>query len=486
MSTTPSVIQGLPEGAVLKPIAPQTTVDSSQIQGLPAGATLKPINSGAPSSSGTSVPATQPSQPTLGDRIWEGAKQSAIGQGVQGVMGVLDAPKSSDEQVVHAIGGDPGLTAYRAAKSVVKSAQGMIKAGEDEYPQAKQDFQRAVQDFHSRDWRNAASSAASLGSDVIGITQPEMVTQMQNARELSEGARSGGNLATPLTRQAIDAATVLAPEIGDTAMATARSAASKASEAISPTAEVAGEQFATRPLRSKPNEAAGTKAVQNVAADVTKSAGATPTIPSSIRDVFDEPAQTIEANSKALYKQIDDATGGKFQPNADKLANVRLKIRDSSGIDPDLDDKLLAQKTRLEWQQEKMFDDAEANGVPRDTVEQARTLWKQKSALEDLGDIFNKKSNVSGPRPELVQTGVEGLPAEQYNFKGIANDINAMDPQRLKLALGKDGSQQLTTAVNLAAKKGFLASKFVKAVGSIALRVAGYGMAGEIAGHVLE
>lgn len=370
------------------------------------------------------------------------------------------------------------MTAYRAAKSVVKSAQGMIKAGEQEYPQAKQDFQRTVQDFHNRDWRNTASSAASLGTDVVGITQPEMAPLAQQTRELSEGARPGGNLATPLTRQALDAATVLAPEIGDTAMATAQ-------KTISPTVDVAGQEFATRPFRSSPNEAAGTKAIQNVASDVTKSAGATPTLPSSIRDVFDEPAQTIESNSKALYKQIDDATGGKFQPNADKLANVRLKIRDSAGVDPDLDDKLLAQKTRLEWQQEKMFDDAEANGVPRDTVDKARALWRQKSALEDLGDIFNKKANVTGPRPEMVQPGVEGLPEEQYNFKNIAADVNSMDPQRLKLALGKDGAQQLTTAVNLAAKKGFLASKFAKTVGNIALRAAGYGMAGEIAGHVL-
>jgi hypothetical protein len=58
--------------------------------------------------------------------------------------------------------------------------------------------------------------------------------------------------------------------------------------------------------------------------------------------------------------------------------------------------------------------------------------------------------------------GVKGLPEEQYNYKTLAKRINAWVPNDLADALGgsKERAQQLTTAINLAAKEGWSGAVF--------------------------
>jgi hypothetical protein len=76
----------------------------------------------------------------------------------------------------------------------------------------------------------------------------------------------------------------------------------------------------------------------------------------------------------------------------------------------------------------------------------------------------------------MVQSGVKGVQQEAYNFKGIAKDINGFDPDRLTQALTKPGedaavgkvrAQQLTTAVNLAAKEGWAPGLFRSVVRTV-------------------
>jgi hypothetical protein len=237
--------------------------------------------------------------------------------------------------------------------------------------------------------------------------------------------------------------------------------------------EAADESFAARPMTSSGNAAAGTQAVKNVAGGATEAAGVTPTTSASLRDVWNEPIASREAVAKGYYKQLDAASDNQWTANQTALQNVRREIQMKGGLSEDVDNALNARKTRLEWQQDQILDK-----LPPGTAEAAKANWVQKSRLEDIQDIFNKKSNVSGVHPDLVAPELQGkLPPEKYNFKGIAKDLNAMDPTELTTALGKEGAQKLVGAVNLAAKEGWATGKAMAAI-RFALSAAGFGAIG--------
>ena len=246
----------------------------------------------------------------------------------------------------------------------------------------------------------------------------------------------------------------------------------------------AGEQFSARPiLNTKANEAAGTRAVQNVAQDTTEatrpSAATTPSAQDvSLRDVWNEPIAARNDVAKTYYNALDKASDNEWTANQNALKNVRKSIQMNGGLDEATDAKLNATKTRLEWQQDQIIDKVVKDGnMQPDVADKARSVWRAKSRLEDIQDIFNKKSNVSGVHPDMAQPGVKGLPAEKYNFKGIAKDLNAMDPKDLTQALGQDGAQNLISAVNLAARDA-LAPKAVNGVIKLILAKTGLGAVG--------
>lgn len=93
MSNTANLGDIVSNAGPIQPTQPTTQAQPSAIGGT---ASLGDIVS----NDGPSYQASQQFQPTVSDRMWEGAKQSAIGQGLQGAMNVLEGPKSSDEQVV--------------------------------------------------------------------------------------------------------------------------------------------------------------------------------------------------------------------------------------------------------------------------------------------------------------------------------------------------------------------------------------------------
>lgn len=158
-------------------------------------------------------------------------QNNTIGSIIQGVRDsapvaiakdIIVPPSNAREHAIAAIAGPGAIVAYRQAKRLVDSAETTLKSAGDKYPQAVQDFQRTMHEFKNGDYRNAASSAVSTGTDVAAIADPALTPLASQTRELSEGARPGGNLATPLTRQIIDAGTAVAAEpaaeaVGDVA-----------------------------------------------------------------------------------------------------------------------------------------------------------------------------------------------------------------------------------------------------------------------------
>ena len=206
-------IQGLPPGATLKPIQPQAA-DTSHIEGLPAGAVLKPIQPTGeqpPQTATKDASDSQAGDPLL-SRIGRGIGQSVESSIVAPIRGAVSEPQDVNEVIAHASGGQPTLIAYRLGKQVVDSMKKMASAPKEHYQQAKQDFIRAAKDFHDKNYRAAVTDVASAAMSTQGM-MPGVDSEMADRqRELVEGTRPGGNLATPLARDVTDVATMYVGE----------------------------------------------------------------------------------------------------------------------------------------------------------------------------------------------------------------------------------------------------------------------------------
>jgi hypothetical protein len=132
---------------------------------------------------------------------------------------------------------------------------------------------------------------------------------------------------------------------------------------------------------------------------------------SSPQQMSQEIADSVFKRSKAEYKLVDGATAGRFQPNADKLANVNLKLRDIRGTDDVAEAALEVQKTKLITQQDQIFEDAAKNGVPQKTVDAAKKDFHTAQAQYDL----NRQLRLSAP----------------------TSDPNLLDPTKLRNRLTK-------------------------------------------------
>jgi len=100
-----------------------------------------------------------------------------------------------------------------------------------------------------------------------------------------------------------------------------------------------------------------------------------------LRDAV-QPAQAVRSQAKGLYRQIDEATGGKFQPNADALANVNVKLRNITGTDEELK---LATAERAQIPPEER----ETPAIPQLDGLSAKERWKAlKAAGAPAGERF--------------------------------------------------------------------------------------------------
>ena len=178
----------------------------------------------------------------------------------------------------------------------------------------------------------------------------------------------------------------------------------------------------------------------------------------SVRDAGQQIGDYILDRSKTAYKQIDDATGGKFQPIEDKIKAVNLKLRSVTNDEEEA--KVLADKTRLLWQQDQVFDEAAKNGVDRKTVEAAKADFKKAQSIFDINDQIQKASL------EGVKLGNKGadLEPEKVNPSSLQKGLNRLQNlkvdssqvNRLSQGVGDDLGEELinhaTTAKVNAAK----------------------------------
>lgn len=182
-------------------------------------------------------------------------------------------------------------------------------------------------------------------------------------------------------------------------------------------------------------------AVRDLFDQVAKEADVEPKPAESLRDVAANTAAAVKAKASALYKQLDQAIGGtRFQTYDEQLSNVRRALKNSAGIDPDADGRLVERINDLEDAKAAALDQAKAAGVDPKLIEQANAAWRQASALEDLSKHI--QASTSGLRGDLAQ-GAKAAP-EALSPAKLATRANRLyDTGRLQQALGESQADDL-------------------------------------------
>jgi hypothetical protein len=177
--------------------------------------------------------------------------------------------------------------------------------------------------------------------------------------------------------------------------------------------------------------------IQDVWNQVADKAGVAKPTAASVQDMGQEVGDSIYARSKGRYKLVDDATDNRFSGTEQALKSVNLDLR---SVTSDAEEQaLLVRKTRLEMQMNQIMDEAEAKGVPKETVAAAKGDFKQAQAIYDTNHQI--RMSTTGVRPGMQ--GATDVP-EEVNSKSLMNRLNKIyNKGRLQQAVGDDGAEDL-------------------------------------------
>lgn len=173
---------------------------------------------------------------------------------------------------------------------------------------------------------------------------------------------------------------------------------------------------------------------QGIRSVLDKVAG--PNEPASIRDVAKQVGDVVYTRSKAAYKQLDEASGGRWQRFDDQLKNVRRKMAEVNGIDEDAYAKLEQKQNELETSQAQLIENMKEQGkVDPKLADQARTDYRKASALYDLDRQV--KMSTSG-RAGISKAG------ETVDPNKLVSRLHKLyDTGRLQEAVGKENAAAL-------------------------------------------
>lgn len=163
---------------------------------------------------------------------------------------------------------------------------------------------------------------------------------------------------------------------------------------------------------------------------------------SSVRDIAKDTAAQIESKAKVLYRQLDEASGGRWQRFDDQLKNIRKEMRNTFGIDDDAYDALELKANEIETTRDFLIDELETQGkIAPKMAQQAKAYWKQSQALYDLDQQI--KNSTSGMRPGI---GHSGSSAETVDPAKLSTRLNKLyDKGRLQEAAGEKGARDFLT-----------------------------------------
>ena len=435
-----------PYAAIATPVAPAPAAASSD-------------NSDPYASIATPIP--DGNTPSLGSKVWEGAKESMPGQAA---AAVLTPPKDHKEELAMQFGGRHALAAYRAAAGIVGGLESAIKAPSAEYQQAKQDFLRGVHDATTKDYRNLASTSASLASDITTMAGNPLGPRF---RELSEGARPGGNLATPVTKNVIDAATMAflennpfrarttaattpATDVATTTSKIEPAVASRAAKAGLDTGEPGLSSEAAKAQNQAAVQTSANRAIQNIAARHAQTNNLpAPAADIAPRDVLVNNGNALVDAGKADYQALDKYTDGKFTNAQQELKNAQLELQQKAGTTAVDTPTLEANVLRAQMNVDNLFDTAVEKGMPKDLADAARTKFRTGQATLDAGNAVRIANRATGT------TG-----ARLTNLNTLENRWTALyDSGRLQQAFGADGAKAALAEIRAARESGEMFSE---------------------------
>lgn len=320
---------------------------------------------------------------------------------------------------------------------------------------------------HGLDYGNSQGVADYMGSLPLGL--------LKAAKGESELAQSGKRWkgAKDIAGGALQAATIpgsfVAPEAGEIAPEVLDRAASAAGKAGTAVAETAGKtaNAVRRPfsLKAVQESLQNSKdsiqqslanhlqniqdtwhgSLRDLFDDVAQEAGVKPQPAESLHDVAANTAAAVKAKASAIYKQLDQAIGGtRFQTFDEQLNNVRRALRNSAGIDPDADGRLVERINQLEDAKAAALEQAKANGVDPNLIHRANATHRQAMALEDLSKHI--QASMSGLRANLAN-GVNAA-QESLSPAKLASRANRLyNTGRLQQALGDDHADDILTVI---------------------------------------
>jgi hypothetical protein len=436
MAATPNDIQGLPEGAVLKPIASQPAVDPSQIQGLPAGAELRPI-AGAPEA----PPDTSSTLSKVGDfakGIGEGAV-SSMGETIQSLPWVGKRILSPEAMSAEREYFRPGSAAEKHGQTTGDIAEPVLEfvMGDE-----------ALKGLAIADKIGIAGKIAKIAQD-----SPYIGKILQHG---VNAARTG----TVGTTEALAKGATL-PEALKTGagVAVGGEALSAAADAVAaPAGSTEGLMTRlTNPFRKliqtqTASPAAAGEAVSQPIAQAGVKATA-PTVGASLRSGID--VETPLAAAKKLYQTVDDAAKTDFKVLYDKMDAAQDAARIAAPGSPE---EAVAQRnikaTQDSIDEHKAI--AARSGVPNvdKTLAQADAKFAETQANKDFNSKFFGSQgvisgNVAHSVPEKIDVDAAIKTLENFD-KPNKFGISRMQ----QTSLGKDGAFKLKQVLYDAQKAG--------------------------------
>lgn len=408
----------IPVSQLQDPIAapsPQsTTASTTGQQGtitVPPSQLQDPIT---PTQQATAMRQTQP--PTFLQKVKAGILESMPGQLLSVIGG---PPQDVDEVAAHAGGGETGLVAYRAAKALLQSHDAMQKAKGDAFYNAVDNFRNAAIDFITGSNYDAMMHTASGTLNAVGATDANLTGPTSEAADIAEGATTGKNLVTPLTRGIVDlgtlAATAAGPKIfgteaaaGEEAAAVEPATAATEETALAPKAQAVAQGTAKAGAAGVSEGTAETVAptgediqpqlhqgIRSFINQTASDAGLDP-VPDSvpITDAPQELADAFQTRSQATFDKVEEITG--IDPTALKqqMAERADQITEAAASgDLEKAGKLEMLQKADENRGIQAFNTAKAQGVD---VDQARTDWNQSLRGDELSAaVRGSKANTS-------------------------------------------------------------------------------------------
>lgn len=416
--------------------------------------------------------AQAPIEHPLISKIKEGISQSMP---VQMIRSAIAPPEDPTEHLIYSVGnanplssGQGMLAAYRQAKGIVDSVTNMVKAPKETYQQAKQDLIRAAKDYHNKDYRNFFSDMTSMASDAMSV-QPGDAGLGERTHELSEGARPGGNLATPVTKDIADLLTIYAGEHAPEAVDAAKKTVSKVGETVEDVANKAKAKAANNEVQ---------KAATESASDFKKAIPASKTTPytdadyQTARNYLErhhetvDPIHDVEGTRDALDHEV-----GKIENVVSSHIGIIPKEPIAADVMSDVRDALASSEKIKKGSMAQGLKELAPYNLENPTMEEADTIRRQ---LNAENKAVLKKNNYDVATARATDAGFAAREAAAESLRnGIYDQLEAHGIEGVKEMRQDEGA--LIRLRDAAQRQVFNGDKVVRGSGqaSTAQKVAG-------------